>query len=75
MNEKQRQLDDLLPPDLALLLNALRSEWDTKLQNVKLWGSIAMLGGGTIGGVVGARFAPEQVKATLGVAATLLGLS
>lgn len=49
-----------LPPELALLLAAFRSEFDAKLSALKLWGGLALLGGGTLGGIISRIAFPSQ---------------
>lgn len=65
---RQEKLDSViekLPPDLGLLLAALRSETDAKISNLKAWGVAMTLGGGTLGGVIASAAAPDAVRATL----------
>jgi len=54
-----------LPPDLGLLLSALRSETDAKLSNLKAWGVAMTLGGGTIGGIIAGFARPSEAHSAL----------
>lgn len=70
-DEKQRQaveeIERQLPTDLALLLAALRSEFDAKVASLKAWGVAMCLGGGAIGGFVGELIRPVATKEALGL--------
>lgn len=54
-----------LTPELALLLDAIRTEFDAKLTSLKLWGALALVCGGTLGGVVSQYVAPATTAAAL----------
>lgn len=60
-----------LPPDLALLLDALRSEFNAKLTSLKLQGILALTAGGTIGGLISRIAFPTQTSRVLGHIARL----
>ena len=54
-SDNQQRLDDevekRLPPDLALLLAAVRAEFRAEVSALKAWGIAMCLGGGFAGGV------------------------
>lgn len=54
-----------LPPDLALLFEALREEFNAKISNLKAWGLAMCLGGGTLGGIVTTLVAPSTTHQAL----------
>ena len=49
-------------PELALLFQALRSEFDSKVSNLKAWGVAMTLAGGTLGGFVAELVRPGVVR-------------
>lgn len=53
--QDQQHADSQLSPELLILLNAFRSEIDAKVGNLKLWGTLGLLGGSTVSGLI-ARF-------------------
>ena len=65
MAAREKKPEQNLPADLSLLLEAIRAEFDSKLTTVKLWGTLAMLAGGTLGGVVSRFLAPAQTASAL----------
>lgn len=59
MEEQERGL----PPELLLLLDAFRQEFDAKIGNLKAWG-IAMCGvSSTVGGLLTAIIGPHATAA------------
>lgn len=67
-DEKQRPSDEIerqLPVELALLLTAMRSEFDAKVASLKGWGIAMCLGGGAIGGFVGELVRPGVAREAL----------
>jgi hypothetical protein len=70
MNDRD-DVRESLPHELGLLLDALRSEFDTKITSLKLWGILMCLAGGTIGGLL-AKLAPSQTSEAVGVVVRLL---
>lgn len=65
VTEEQKRREDALPPELLLLLEAFRKEWEAKFSSLKLWGSLALLGGGTLGGIISRVIAPQQTTSAL----------
>lgn len=63
-----------LPSELALLLDAMRQEFDSKLSSLKAWGLAMCLAGGTVGGVVAQLVAPDKTQSALHAATHLLPL-
>jgi len=61
--EAERQL----PPDLAILLAAIRGEFDAKIGGLKAWGVAMCLGGGAIGGFVAEVIRPGIASQALGL--------
>lgn len=59
-----------LAPELLRLLDAMDERWDAKFSALKAWGVAALLGGGTLGGIVSSLVAPH---ATAGVTRTAAG--
>lgn len=64
--------EDGLTPELSLLLDAIRREFDAKLNNLKLWGTIGLFGGGGVGGIVSRIVWPQQTHAALDAVVTFL---
>ncbi len=62
---------EYLPPDLALLLDALRQEFNAKVSNLKAWGFGMCLAGGTLGGIITAFFPQSPADAASAVGSFL----
>lgn len=56
--EQQQHIERALPPELLLLLEAFKNEMNAKVANLRLWGTIALLTGSTISGVIAKYVAP-----------------
>jgi hypothetical protein len=69
--QEGRTAEEQLPPELALLLQAIRSEFDAKLGSAKLWGGLALLGGSTVSGIIGHFVAPTQTTAAFHAVITI----
>ena len=72
-NRSHRDSDPTLPTDLAILFESIRQEFDAKVSSLKAWGAAAMLGGGTIGGFIGAYFHQDVPRSVTSALAGLIG--
>lgn len=61
------QQEPNLPPDLTVLLDAIRAEFNAKISSLKAWGVAMTLGGGAVGGFVGELVRPGSVQQAMGI--------
>lgn len=71
MSKQERQPDEGLTPELSLLLDAIRREFDAKL-SAQWWRYLAIGGvGGTLGGLIGRVAFPQQTAQAIAAVAGL----
>lgn len=76
--DREAATDELvkqLPMDHAILFSAIRNEFDAKLDKVQTRGMVALLAGGTLGGIASTLLRPNETKAVaMAVARAVMGV-
>jgi hypothetical protein len=53
-------IENVLPPDQALLFSALREEFNAKVGSLKAWGIVALFGGQVVAGAMATYLGPAH---------------